>query len=225
MDVFCVRTKPHHFRGNYNRIGDQKEEEANKKKGILPLGIVQIERRLREDLARKKKPGKQSLRRSRAMSQPPQHTQSPPGEEPRCPRPCCAQNAVPSTPGNPSPHQGVSPPTCSQEAQHQENVRREAVPLRQIYIHPYSIEHQRFAVVDYSMTCHGRHPDPYPVCYMAVAPNAATPRDIETALADRPGLVVMARLTENNELASILNFSCIRTLCNASLQLEIRDRQ
>ncbi|KAI8945992.1 hypothetical protein F4801DRAFT_566257 [Xylaria longipes] len=96
--------------------------------------------------------------------------------------------------------------------------------FNQIYVHPYSSRHYRFAVVDYSMTCHGPRPAPYPAYSFALVPEVATIRDIESALAHRSGLVVMARLSgPGGGLVQIGTFHDTGALYEASLQLEVRE--
>ncbi|KAJ8122247.1 hypothetical protein O1611_g9886 [Lasiodiplodia mahajangana] len=237
MEFFCVRTKPRHAKGRYNKWESSKEEETRKKKQTSIARIVQVEARLREDIAKNKKPGKQSHRRSKAREMSTQsYTNSPrvdvgaPDEEPQCPCVCCRARARAQqqqharTPThNTSRPLGGDDTLPSLDGQAQQNLQHSAVPSSQIYVHPYSTEHHRFPVVDHSITCHGRHPGPHPTCYMAIVPDGANFGDIEAALASRPGLTVMARILENGELAPIRTFVTIRNLRMASLQLEIWD--
>lgn len=59
---------------------------------------------------------------------------------------------------------------------------------------------------------------------MAVVPAAATPKDVETALLHRAGLVAMARLSATEELVDFVRvFRSLGALYDASMQLEVWD--
>ncbi|KAI8634468.1 hypothetical protein F5Y19DRAFT_212302 [Xylariaceae sp. FL1651] len=90
-----------------------------------------------------------------------------------------------------------------------------------VYIHPYSTLHYQFPVVDHSTMCHGVRLAPCPACYVALVPEFATVYDIGSALASRPGLVVMTRLLGTGERVPISTFRCPGDLYQASLQLEV----
>ncbi|KAI1424797.1 hypothetical protein F5Y12DRAFT_422448 [Xylaria sp. FL1777] len=215
MDFFCVRIKPRHCRENSNR----KEVKKNREK----TSIAQFEARLRVDPARKRKLGKEIHRRSGAMAPPHAPADfSAPGKE----QPCLCVVCRPRSP---------RPPMCNSNRErgrsvhlHSSEVPAHENPLHspqvsQVYVHPYSTHHYRFPVVNHSTTCHGRGLAPYPAFYTALVPEAATVYDIELALVNRPDRVGMARLLATGELVHIDTFHCIKTLYEASLQLEVWD--
>ncbi|KAI0113525.1 hypothetical protein GGR51DRAFT_556673 [Nemania sp. FL0031] len=243
MEFFCVRMKPHHTRG------EAKKEEDIKKKEISILRVAQIEARRSGDLARNRKLGKQSHRKSRARAMSAQsHTSASPAdvvpsdEEPQCSCVCCRTRARARTQvqhartPTPTPTQTGSPSRplggddilhgldSQVDSQAQQNLQHSTAPVSQIYVHPYSTQHHRFPVVDHSITCHGRRPDSHPVYYVAIVPDAANLEDIEAALVGRPGLVVMTRLSGSEELVPIHTYLTTRGLFEASMQLEIWDR-
>ncbi|KAI2622620.1 hypothetical protein GGS21DRAFT_494409 [Xylaria nigripes] len=96
-------------------------------------------------------------------------------------------------------------------------------PVEQIYVHPYSIHHYRFAVVDHSSVCRDLAHNTYPVCSVANVPEAASVRDIEAVLVPRPGLVAMVRLLSTQKLIRISTFPSIKPLYEAAMQLEVWD--
>ncbi|KAI0406405.1 hypothetical protein F4802DRAFT_596427 [Xylaria palmicola] len=105
-----------------------------------------------------------------------------------------------------------------------------ATQLTQVYVHPHSTRHYRLPVVDHSAACHGhghshgrgRSAASYePVCYTALAPEAASVRDVEAMLARRPGLAVMARLSTTEALVQVAAFHSVRALYEATFQVEV----
>ncbi|KAI0909363.1 hypothetical protein F4823DRAFT_430586 [Ustulina deusta] len=215
MDFFCVRSKPRHFRGNHHR----KEIKKDKEKTY----IVQVEARPRVDPTRRKKLGKERHHRSGAMAHPHPRAESlAPSKEQHCPCASCRSQLLCSPTGNSNRENGLDIHLHEPRDLARENPSH-LPQSRQVYVHPYSAHHYRFSVVDHSTTCHGHRLSPYPACYTALVPEASAVQDIEAALVHRPGLVGMVRLWATEELVHIGTFHCIKSLHEASLQLEVWD--
>ncbi|KAI0451911.1 hypothetical protein F5B21DRAFT_361556 [Xylaria acuta] len=210
MDFFCVR-KPRHTREKHHRRRAKKREEKT--------SIIRFEARPGDNPARNTERGRQTHRRSRAMAHPypnPPHADSPALniEQPYAYR--RSQTPRPPTRSSHRDEHDANPRVS--QAQAQETPQQ----LNQIYVHPYSSHHYRFAVVDHSTTCHGSRPVPYPAYSFALVPEVAAVQDIEGALAHHSGLAVMVRLKgPGHELIRIGAFYSIRDLYEASLQLEV----
>ncbi|KAI1506424.1 hypothetical protein F5X99DRAFT_364167 [Biscogniauxia marginata] len=103
-------------------------------------------------------------------------------------------------------------------------VAPQLMATQEVYVYPRSTPHISFPIVDYTKETRARHSSPWPVCYMAVAPNCATCRDVEEALAPRAsGLVAIARTSTSGGGKPIQSFPDIMGLRNGSFQLEIWD--
>ncbi|KAI0876541.1 hypothetical protein GGS24DRAFT_222817 [Hypoxylon argillaceum] len=227
MDFFCVRKKPRHIRRNKK----EEDKRKHKKENTSPIRIVRVEARPQGDLVRTKKREKHTHRASRAMPSLPrtnrwwERPNTPTNvptvdvpaldEERPCQCPCCR------TRRNRPTYNGDANPQSTEDRAWE--IRNSMAGMDQLYAHPYSIKHYRFPVVNCSYSYRDHSLAPHPSCSMVIVPEAATPRDIETALAGRPGLVAMARLLEGGNLVRLNTFSDVRNLHQRSLQLEIWD--
>ncbi|KAI1164742.1 hypothetical protein F5B18DRAFT_614308 [Nemania serpens] len=216
MDLFCVSTKSRRRRGKHGREGTDSDDE----KTTSIIRTARIEAR-----PRRKNSEKYAQRQSRAMSH--LSANSPRADGPAhhancvCAR-CYVQQFRPRSARGFRDHLG-HPAQLAGPGDHP--AREIPNHSARLYVHPYSIQHFHFPVVDHSTVCHGRHPAPYPAYYVAVVPVAATPRDVDAALLHRPGLVAMARLSGTNELVDVRTFPTLGALYDASLQLEVWDSE
>ncbi|KAI1174521.1 hypothetical protein F4777DRAFT_378593 [Nemania sp. FL0916] len=249
MDLFCVRAKPRKGRGKHSKKEARKDRERCSRIVHIearPRDDFAKKKKQREKRENTRpRPREQTYRPSAVMASyqhpsPPSlrtNMNTPTRERRRACTSCClhAQRGR----GTPSPQNTVRDLGCGSDAAPSQmpsptpSPSRRVVydkspehqtPVGQVYVHPYSVEHYRFPVVDHSTTCRGHRAAPHPACYMALVPKAATPRDIEAALAHRPGLVAMARLSATEDLVNIRTFHCTTMLHEASLQLEVWDR-
>ncbi|KAI1754938.1 hypothetical protein F4782DRAFT_466487 [Xylaria castorea] len=236
MDFFCVRKSRHARKKQHKRRTRKYEEQTS---------IIRFEARPRDNPTRNTERGRQTRRMSGAMANPfeNQHLrdlraleQAFPYHRPQTPRvptrnldrdgnqanPIVPQGRAnimaPQHQANPFVPQAQANPFVPQ-GQAQETPQQ----FNQVYVHPYSSHHYRFAVVNHSIICHGLGPSLHPVCSFALVPEFAAVRDIEGALAHRPELVTMARLKGTGQLVHMNTFNNIRALHEASLQLEVRD--
>ncbi|KAI0856560.1 hypothetical protein F4860DRAFT_492758 [Xylaria cubensis] len=207
MDFFCVRKARHAGEKQYKKDTRKHKEQTS---------LIRLEARPRDDPTRNTEPSRQTRRRSRAV-QP--HRNLPAlnmDEFPFGPRAPTRNHVQDANQANPTVPQGQG------QGQQTQQMRQR---FHQIYVHPYSSHHYRFSVVNLSIMCHGSGPGPtaHPVCSFALVPEVAAMRDIESALAHRPGLAIMARLRASGLLVHIGTFQSIRALHEASLQLEVRE--
>ncbi|KAI1745740.1 hypothetical protein F4680DRAFT_111727 [Xylaria scruposa] len=211
MDFFCVRIPRHAGEKQYEK-GTRKHKEQT--------SIIHLEARPRNNPTRNSERSRHRRRRSEAV-QPHRHLPVLNMENfPFNPRPPTRNPTHDENQANPAVPQGQG--QGQGQPQQTQQMRQR---LHQIYVHPYSSHHYRFAVVNLGIMCHGSGPGPaaHPVCSFALVPEVAAVRDIESALAHRPGLVTMARLRASGRMVHVSTFQSIRALHEASLQLEIRE--
>ncbi|KAI1182537.1 hypothetical protein F5B17DRAFT_419984 [Nemania serpens] len=222
MDLFCVSTRSRRCRGNHSREGTgSDDDDYNEEKNTSLIRTARIEARPRRHLARRKNSGNHAQHPSRAMSP---SANSPHADlavhNVTCGRALCYAAQLHPRPARGSRyHMGYH--TEPGDHPTRENLHLQA-PVDRLYVHPYSLQHYHFPVVDHSTTRH--HPTSHPAYYMAVVPAAATPKDVETALLHRAGLVAMARLSATEELVDFVRvFRSLGALYDASMQLEVWD--
>lgn len=206
MEFFCVRAKPHYCRRNRSRREDQRSSS------IVHIE-AQLKRRRRETHNNSDLMARANLCTGSSASSREQHC--------LCTTCCCSH--LSGSPTHNSNRDHESEADISKPSRPGQDDPTQLHPIPQFYVHPYSFHHYRFPVVNYTTTCHGHRLTACPIFYTAIVPEIAAVQDVEAELVNRPGCVGMVRLRATENLVRINTFRCIRTLHEASLQLEVWD--